>query len=110
MILIVFLLMWAFLCPLIASSVASSKGRSGCAWFLLGIFFGPITLLAAAVMSPDYRALDERATRQSRVREQKEQESADQDSLPENIERRLKQGVLTVSAVGLVIFLIYIKT
>jgi hypothetical protein len=37
---------WA-LCGLFASSIAADKGHNGCMWFIGGILFGPIALLAA---------------------------------------------------------------
>lgn len=36
---------------LVASVIASSKGRSGCGWFLLGILLGPFSLMVAAMPS-----------------------------------------------------------
>ena len=46
-----------FVCALFSAVVASSKGRSGAGWFVLGFLFGPLALLAAvgvaARASPD---------------------------------------------------------
>lgn len=56
----VILLVWLFF-GTIAADIAYKKGRGGCGWLVLGLFFGPITILAAAMISPDYRVLDERA-------------------------------------------------
>lgn len=38
-------------CGIFAGVVASSKGRSGCGWFLAGLVFGPIGLIAAGCIS-----------------------------------------------------------
>lgn len=38
-------------CGVFAGVVASSKGRSGCGWFIAGLVFGPIGLIAAGCMS-----------------------------------------------------------
>jgi hypothetical protein len=54
------LLPFWILCGFIACVIASGKGRSGFGWFLLGILFGPLALLAVAVASPD-RSSKERA-------------------------------------------------
>lgn len=45
----------AALCGFICAAVAHDKGRSGAGWFILGIFFGPIALLAVAMVSPTRR-------------------------------------------------------
>jgi len=36
---------------LAAAIIASSKGRTGCGWFLLGVLFGPFSLVVAALPS-----------------------------------------------------------
>ena len=41
-------ILW-FLCGIFSAIIASNKGRSGCAWFLLGVLFGPFGLLVAAL-------------------------------------------------------------
>ena len=48
-------LLW-MACGLAASLIAASKARSGCGWFVLGILFGPLAILAIAVASPDSEA------------------------------------------------------
>ncbi|RIV79579.1 zinc ribbon domain-containing protein [Pelagerythrobacter aerophilus] len=47
-----FLLIWA-VCGAAAYAVANSKGRSGCAWGLIGFLLGPLGLLVAFVMPAD---------------------------------------------------------
>ena len=42
---------------IIAGMIASSKHRSGCGFFILGLIFGPLAILAAAVMSRDESAV-----------------------------------------------------
>lgn len=54
-------ILW-ILCGVAAAFVASAKGRSGFGWFLLGLLFGPIALLAAAVTSPDRASRERRET------------------------------------------------
>ena len=39
--------------------IASAKGRSGCAWFVVGIFFGPFGLLVALLPSTDSQVKQE---------------------------------------------------
>ncbi|TVR53843.1 MAG: hypothetical protein EA421_09995 [Gemmatimonadales bacterium] len=39
--------------------IASRKGRSGCAWFLVGILFGPFGLLVAFLPSTDAEVKEE---------------------------------------------------
>lgn len=51
------LLIW-FLFGIISAVVASNKGRSGFAWFLIGVLLGPFGLLFALVVSKDTEALD----------------------------------------------------
>ena len=41
------LIIFWILCGLFASSIAGNKGHNGCMWFLGGILFGPLALLAA---------------------------------------------------------------
>lgn len=41
------LIFFWILCGLFASSIAGGKGHNGCMWFLGGILFGPLALLAA---------------------------------------------------------------
>lgn len=48
------------ICALIAEEIARYKGRSALGFGLLGFFFGPIGVVAAAVSPPDQRVLDER--------------------------------------------------
>ena len=43
-----FILIWLF-CGICCSMIAKGKGRSGCAWFLLGILFGPFAFIIAAL-------------------------------------------------------------
>jgi hypothetical protein len=40
------------LCGVGAAMIASSKGRSGCGWFVAGALFGPFALLVVGFMSP----------------------------------------------------------
>lgn len=42
-------LFWV-ICGIAAAAVASSKGRSGFGWFVLGIFLGPFALLMVGFM------------------------------------------------------------
>lgn len=51
-------------CGIASMFIASSKGRSGCGWAILGFLLGPIGLLGAALASPDARQ-QERAELQS---------------------------------------------
>ena len=51
------------LCGIAAMAIANAKGRSGCGWGLLGFLFGPLGLLAAAIMSPNARAKQSQADR-----------------------------------------------
>lgn len=58
-------------CAVCASIVASSKGRSGFGWFLLGLLFGVFALLVSIGM-PSLRAprtaFDEARNREHRIR------------------------------------------
>ena len=46
----VFFAIW-LLCGIGAAVVASSKGRSGCGWLIVGFFLGPLGLIISAGMS-----------------------------------------------------------
>lgn len=46
----VWIFIWIF-CGIIASSVASGRGRSGCGWFALGVLLGPLAF-AVALLPP----------------------------------------------------------
>lgn len=54
---IIVLLAW-LICPIIAASVASSKGRTGFGWFLLGAAFGLFALVAIIAL-PNLRLQQE---------------------------------------------------
>jgi hypothetical protein len=56
MTILLFWLIW----PVVTFAVAHDKGRSGTGWAVLGLMFGPLALLFAAVMSPDREALARR--------------------------------------------------
>jgi hypothetical protein len=54
-----FALLW-IVCGVATAVIASSKGRDGCGWGILGFFLGPIGILMAigvAAVSDDHRAL-----------------------------------------------------
>lgn len=57
-----FVLIW-IACGVAALVIASNKGRSGCGWGVLGFLFGPLGLLAAAVISPDRDELERKSVR-----------------------------------------------
>ena len=40
-----------FLFGIVAAVIASHKGRTGCGWFLLGVLFGPFSLVVALLPS-----------------------------------------------------------
>jgi cytochrome c biogenesis protein CcmG/thiol:disulfide interchange protein DsbE len=46
---------------IISAVVASNKGRSGCGWFLLGVFLGPFGLLLVLVLPNEQGVLAEQA-------------------------------------------------
>lgn len=48
-------LLWCF-CAVIAGAIASSKGRSGLGWFVLGLFIGPFALAVALLPSSESQA------------------------------------------------------
>lgn len=49
-------------CGWISMRVAMMKGRHALGWFLLGAFFGPIAILAAAMISPRPHSIDRTST------------------------------------------------
>jgi hypothetical protein len=52
-----FIIIW-IVCGIFAGVVANSKGHSGCAWFVGGLFFGIFALIAAAGIAPAQREPD----------------------------------------------------
>ena len=48
---VLLLLLFWLVCGIGAAIVASSKGRSGCGWLILGLLLGPLGLLISAGMS-----------------------------------------------------------
>lgn len=58
----ILILVW-IACGFGAMAIASGKGRSGLGWGILGFLFGPLGILAAAVMSPDQQATQKRDAR-----------------------------------------------
>ncbi len=53
-------LIW-IVCGMISAVVAGNKGRSGCAWFIVGIVLGPLGLIWALVTPSDHADLEEQA-------------------------------------------------
>ena len=51
-------LFW-IVCGVITGVVAGNKGRSGCAWFVVGTCLGPLGLMWVLVMPPDRRHLEQ---------------------------------------------------
>lgn len=47
---IAFLMFW-LICGIGAAAIASSKGRSGCGWFVIGVLIGPLALLIVGFMA-----------------------------------------------------------
>lgn len=47
-----FVICAALVCAVICMEVARSKRRNPAGWFLLGLIFGPLAILAVAVTSP----------------------------------------------------------
>jgi hypothetical protein len=47
---IAFLMFW-LICGIGAAAIASSKGRSGCWWFVIGVLIGPLALLIVGFMA-----------------------------------------------------------
>ena len=52
-----YVVIWIF-CGIICSTVASNKGRSGSLWFLLGILFGPLSVILILVFPPDQQSIE----------------------------------------------------
>jgi len=44
-----FIIIWVIF-GAISAYIASNKGRSGAAWFFLGMLFGPLAILAAVIV------------------------------------------------------------
>ncbi len=57
-----------FLIGIISAVVASSKGRSGCGWFLLGVFLGPLGLILSLVMPKNEEALEKKALKEGKMK------------------------------------------
>ncbi len=53
-------LIW-IVCGVISAMVAGNKGRSGCAWFAMGLLLGPLGLIWALVMPSNHATLEEQA-------------------------------------------------
>ena len=47
----------------IAASVASARGRGGCAWFILGFLIGPLAVLLALILPANLAEIEERKVR-----------------------------------------------
>ena len=54
------ILIWV-VCTVACNAIANGKGRSGCAWSLAGLMFGPFAILVVAAMPADQDAIDEAA-------------------------------------------------
>ena len=55
-------------CGLIAGSIASGKGRSGCGGFAIGFLLGPLGIIWALVMSKDEAKVDEKAIQSGKMK------------------------------------------
>jgi hypothetical protein len=53
-----FVIIW-ILFGIVSAALASSKGRSGCGFFLLGILLGPFGLIMAAIASKNQPKIDQ---------------------------------------------------
>jgi len=61
-----FLITWVLI-GLVSAIIAARKGHSGCGWFVLGILFGPFSLVFALLV-PRNPALSARMTLQGKAR------------------------------------------
>ena len=52
-------LIW-ILCGIACAVIAGSKGRSGIAWFFVGILLGPIGVVVALVIKEDQQAVEKK--------------------------------------------------
>ena len=43
---------------IVSAVAASTKGRGGCGWFVLGVLLGPFGLILALVVSPDQQVIE----------------------------------------------------
>lgn len=59
----VFLIIWFFF-GICSAMIASGKGRSSGAWFVLGLIFGPVALLLAMIVSNDHVGLERQGLRE----------------------------------------------
>jgi ribosomal protein L32 len=55
-----FFIIW-LICGLVCASIASSKGRDGCGWFLLGVLLGPLALLMSFAVPVNKYAVEKKA-------------------------------------------------
>jgi len=53
-------LIW-LLCGVVAAVVATTKGRSGCGWFLLGVLLGPFGFILALVVPKNQPGVEKEA-------------------------------------------------
>lgn len=49
------------LCGVVSAVVASSKGRSGCGWFILGVLLGPFGFILALVVPTNQPSVEREA-------------------------------------------------
>ena len=61
------IIIW-LLCGIMAASIASNKGDSGCFGFILGILLGPIGVIIALLSSPKQAKLDESALKSGKMK------------------------------------------
>ncbi len=78
------------ICGGFASFVASTKGREGVSWFLLGCLFGFIALVAVGLAEPIDRARQLREER-DRLNEEQDRLNEEQDRLNEEQDRRERE-------------------
>lgn len=53
---------------IVSAVVATTKGRSGCGWFILGILLGPFGFILALVVPKDQETVDKEAVQSGEMK------------------------------------------
>lgn len=61
------MIIW-FLFGVVSSVVATSKGRSGCGWFALGVLLGPFGFILSLIIPRDQQAVENQAIQSGQLK------------------------------------------
>jgi uncharacterized membrane protein YeaQ/YmgE (transglycosylase-associated protein family) len=62
-----FIIFWV-ICGIIATIIATQKGRDGCSWFIIGFLLGPIGVIVALVIGKEQKEIEKKAVQSGQMK------------------------------------------